>query len=374
MGMIRLLLAISVVVSHSTDIFGFDIIGGSKAVKLFFIISGFYMGLILTTKYVGVKNATITFFKSRLFRLFPLYLLLLLLQGGLCVVALWTNPDLESPLTHFAGSDPQVSTFTAIFLVFENLVLIGQESVFFFTLSTDGTMIFTTDFTSQTPLLHNYVFIPQAWSVSVELLFYFVAPFVIRRGIKMVGLFLLLGVGVNLLLYQLDLYHDPWNYRFFPSQLPFFLLGVMGYYFYAWFQKIELSKQREKLLNRSTDVLLIFMIITTIAYYKLPPIVSNDVKLVLFVIMYAVAIPLLFRRSKSWKVDRYIGELSYCVYLSHLIIIFILEMCSIEEAHDGLLVTVGTVLFSILIHEVFMKRMESLRQRFVSTNLQSGDK
>ena len=52
MGLLRLLLAFSVVLEHSHSFYGFSGIGAS-AVPAFFIISGFDTNLILTTKYKG---------------------------------------------------------------------------------------------------------------------------------------------------------------------------------------------------------------------------------------------------------------------------------------------------------------------------------
>ena len=50
MGLLRFILAASVVLAHSGDFFGFKFTGGLIAVETFFIISGFYMALILDTK------------------------------------------------------------------------------------------------------------------------------------------------------------------------------------------------------------------------------------------------------------------------------------------------------------------------------------
>ena len=47
MGLLRLILAISVVIWHSSPIFGISLVGGQAAVQAFYIISGFYMALIL---------------------------------------------------------------------------------------------------------------------------------------------------------------------------------------------------------------------------------------------------------------------------------------------------------------------------------------
>lgn len=43
----------SVVLSHTSSIYGFNVAEGIIAVECFFIISGFHMSLILNEKYVG---------------------------------------------------------------------------------------------------------------------------------------------------------------------------------------------------------------------------------------------------------------------------------------------------------------------------------
>ena len=58
MGILRFILALAVVFVHTGHIYGSDfygtrLMGGVVAVQAFYIISGFYMALILNTKYVG---------------------------------------------------------------------------------------------------------------------------------------------------------------------------------------------------------------------------------------------------------------------------------------------------------------------------------
>ena len=50
MGIIRFLLAISVVIAHTSSVYGFKLVGGQIAVQAFYMISGFYMTLILNEK------------------------------------------------------------------------------------------------------------------------------------------------------------------------------------------------------------------------------------------------------------------------------------------------------------------------------------
>lgn len=72
MGTLRLLLALAVVLFHSGPFVftGSDWVGGIVAVEGFFVVSGFYMALVLHQRYGGRLR---DFYANRLLRLFPLY-------------------------------------------------------------------------------------------------------------------------------------------------------------------------------------------------------------------------------------------------------------------------------------------------------------
>jgi peptidoglycan/LPS O-acetylase OafA/YrhL len=52
-GLIRVILAYAVVLNHSRPVHGYFLMPSNAAVTLFFMISGFYMALVLTEKYTG---------------------------------------------------------------------------------------------------------------------------------------------------------------------------------------------------------------------------------------------------------------------------------------------------------------------------------
>jgi peptidoglycan/LPS O-acetylase OafA/YrhL len=74
LGLFRIMLAISVLIGHSSLIFGTNIGNGVIAVKSFYIISCFLMALILTKKYHTYDN----FLINRFLRLYPTYIFLFL--------------------------------------------------------------------------------------------------------------------------------------------------------------------------------------------------------------------------------------------------------------------------------------------------------
>ena len=72
MGCFRLFLALSVVAGHtSSKVFGLPTIGASEAVSLFFVISGYYISMVINTKYFYAPKRT--FYISRILRIFPMY-------------------------------------------------------------------------------------------------------------------------------------------------------------------------------------------------------------------------------------------------------------------------------------------------------------
>lgn len=85
MGLLRLLLAFAVVIGHSAPIPGLPLLGAGLAVKVFFVVSGFYMALILSEKYEAKPRGRWLFYSNRFLRIFPLYWVVLgvdVLVGG----------------------------------------------------------------------------------------------------------------------------------------------------------------------------------------------------------------------------------------------------------------------------------------------------
>src|SRR3954467_14245222 len=94
MGLLRFILAASVIAAHSSPILGIPMAGGLLSVQLFFMISGYYMALILETKYLTKPDGYRLFLSNRFLRIFPSYFLILFLS-----IAFYT---LSYVLTHNA--------------------------------------------------------------------------------------------------------------------------------------------------------------------------------------------------------------------------------------------------------------------------------
>src|SRR5882724_1707653 len=165
MGTLRVILAISVIIAHSSALFGFNFVGGSLAVESFYIISGFYMSLILNEKYIGEKGSYMLFISNRFLRLYPVYWIVLLLT--IPMIILFGGSIYDNYALYFH----QMNFTTFAYLTFSNLMIFFQDAVMFLGLNTDtGSLFFTSDFRLHDPQLYKFLFIPQAWTLGIELL------------------------------------------------------------------------------------------------------------------------------------------------------------------------------------------------------------
>jgi peptidoglycan/LPS O-acetylase OafA/YrhL len=137
MGLLRFILAITVVLTHSTGILGLKFVGGHIAVQAFYIISGFYMTLILNEKYIGQNSSYKLFITNRLLRLFPIYwcILGLTLMLGMAI-SIHSHGNNVGPFKQYTMYGNQMSISTWIFLIFSNIFLFFQDVVMFLGLDT----------------------------------------------------------------------------------------------------------------------------------------------------------------------------------------------------------------------------------------------
>jgi peptidoglycan/LPS O-acetylase OafA/YrhL len=127
-----------------------------------------------------------------------------------------------------------------------------------------GNLFFTSNFQNTNPALHSFIFVPQAWTLGLELMFYVIAPFLLRKRLRIIVLLILLSLLLRVIIYNyFGLQHDPWTYRFFPTEIAFFLCGNLSY---RIFKRIE--KQNIKRLY--AIVIFSGLILFTTLYSNLP--------------------------------------------------------------------------------------------------------
>lgn len=225
MGLLRFFLALSVIAGHAkTTVFGFNGIGAWYAVNFFFIISGFYMAMILNEKYKDITP--VNFYKSRAFRLFPAYYV------GTLIALFVSFGNVVDYYEH-------LSIGAKFYFIFQNVFIFGQDLPYLLCIK-------TTSFGCASPV--GMTINPPAWSLAVELGFYLTAPYILKSEQKTFA-FVLLGCGyllsINKIHFPLDSVEylrsvdiSAFNYYFYPSSFYavastvfwFFRARIMGGY------------------------------------------------------------------------------------------------------------------------------------------------
>ena len=313
MGILRIWLAFSVINAH-TNAFSSGFLSGSQAVQVFFLLSGFLISFIqkYNSKYLNYR----VFIANRFARIYSGY--------WVCIIVV----VLLSFDTYFKNfKEANFSIPLIILLLSSNLFIFGADFTLFLSQSGNALgIIFNSNFLTDSQPLYRFLISPPSWSLPLELIFYCIAPLMLRRKI-------LLLVGIVSLVIRIALLihfgvRDPWDYRFFPSELLFFLCGILSYYIY---EKIKASKH---LKNRAFLLTMVFCIYALLSHQRfkamvnsiLGPAVGQEALLMLIISFSIFAVPILFHYFRDSSIDRLIGEYSYPVYLLHHgVIIFLTQ-------------------------------------------------
>lgn len=296
MGTLRLLLALSVVTAHvGANLCGIRFFGtGVMAVESFYILSGFYMALVLREKY---HEQTRRFYVARFVRLFPIYWAVLafcLLLGGVYFAAT------GRPMGVYYG----LATVSPAWWIYP-LAAIAN----FFMVGADGVLIYE----SITGIHAGYLLaIPLIWTLSVELAFYALAPFVLRRRWPIIaGTFLALFAIRAFIWWRTGSTWTFWNYYFVPSALHLFFLGALSYLLYARIRSAPVFTR----YRRTLGGLAFLLVAASIVFYADLGIFGlQDYR---YYGLFAAALPFVFGFSKDSKWDRNVGDYSYPLYLCH---------------------------------------------------------
>jgi hypothetical protein len=157
MGFLRFLLALSVLVAQSSPILGLNLLPNDMEVEAFFIISGFYMAMVLNEKYFAVVNYYRLFITNRFLRIYPIYWIVLTLIFTYYVADGFKTANYHN-LQLYASYWYKLNPLALVYLIITNIAIIGQEFTLFFTVHDSGTIAFTTHFaTTMLPLLGFYL-------------------------------------------------------------------------------------------------------------------------------------------------------------------------------------------------------------------------
>jgi peptidoglycan/LPS O-acetylase OafA/YrhL len=359
LGLIRFLLALAVATEHAS---GKSYFPGFMAVQSFYIISGFYMSLILNEKYLHKKNAYKLFISNRFLRLFPSYWVVVLLTIFFSLTVYEVTHHVNGMrLSAYFQHYKELNFTSFAFLVFTNICVFFQDTVCFLGLDKHtGSLYFTSNFYSSDPPLYSFLLIQPAWTVGLELMYYLIAPFLVKRSLYIILGIMFLSLALRLILISVGLSHDPWNYRFFPTELLFFLLGTISYRIYI------AIKDKLPGLNYAPVIIkasFIGVVLFTICYRLVQRVPGQEYLPILYYLIFFCTLPFIFSYTKKSKFDRFIGDLSYPIYISHMLI---MDICATLHIPLGIgftiLISVLSVVFAILINKLLNDKIERYRQ------------
>lgn len=279
MGLLRLLLALAVVIGHLPQGGAIpSIINASVAVKLFFVISGYFM-VVAYPAYDDAKK----FYASRAVRIFPAYWI-----ASIAGVAVIVSTDAWQRLVTETGP-----VWLAVLTV-SHFSLVGLDQVFQLPLPA-GMMV---------PL-------PPGWSLAIEWYFYLLVPLFLRMDIRYVAGIAAasLALAACLSVYRLPL--DPWLRSFFPAELHLFLFGFLA---------------RRVAISRKVGAICAIALVAVLAVHLrwIQPHITggpfsawNEILYLLF----ALSIPTFFEATKSIRLDQLASDYSYPIYLIHIPVI-----------------------------------------------------
>jgi len=331
MGLLRLFLALVVALGHyrigpmttmgerdAPYIFYLQLgLDAGHAVMLFYIISGFLISYALENKYSVTRHGRYEFYKSRFIRIYPLY---------------WFLSALAIALTgasYFSGRNPLDVLLGIILFGADWRVSFGDYPNQYF-----GAF---------PPLLN------QAWTLGAELTFYLIAPFLLRST-KVCLAVLAASAIIRAYLVHRYGWHTTWTYTFFPATVMFFLLGHFSRTIYA---KLNLGQWN------------FIFIVPFVVFAWLGLTKSFDsIYFYLYAASMMLFVPPLFEKTKDSMILNFLGDNSYPVYLSHIIVLSLLSSYEIKGIWGAVLFCAACIAFASILH-LFVERPFSFALKYV---------
>ncbi|HEY8929500.1 MAG TPA: acyltransferase [Mucilaginibacter sp.] len=349
MGIVRFILACAVVLSHTSTIMGYSPVAGNLAVQCFYIISGFYMAMILTEKY-HTPRSDYAFYTSRALRLYPIYWLNLLL---LVVWALFVDSRHYPGTLDFYTKYAHPGIIALCYFILSNIFIVGLDWAFFLGIHPGGDLYFTTEFDAAKPSVYNFAFNSVGWTIGLEMLFYLVAPWLNKRTARVLVILFCLSLLLRIWL-SITVSDGPqWGYMFFPTQLMLFIAGICSYRCYVRYIRDKSGRR----LQYAVYTLLITVILL---YYQVFP--ESYYKQAVLFLTVAAGMPFAFELTKKSKTDRFLGNLSYIVYISQVVVIKIVEIKKFPKLVDkGFTALLLVIPLALLINKFVGEPIEKYR-------------
>jgi peptidoglycan/LPS O-acetylase OafA/YrhL len=297
LGVIRFLLAFAVVGAHVGRLPYNVALGSLLAVQSFYIISGFLIALVWDNKYKSQPKGLFLFYANRAARIYFLYWTVLAISIIVAVV-------IKLLTRGWVGYFTIPPHGLALYEIFINLYIFGSSQAFLLGFD-HGSLYYTLDFTSSPYPVWGTMIIPPAWTLDLELTFYVLAPFLINLRLRTIFAIIAATFVARFSWYAMGHNGEPWNYRFFPFEIGLFLLGVVTY-----------KVSRIVAWRPSQGLLYVILALTVAAILEWDRLYAYCNPFV-YLFIFAAFLPYVFALTRSWKVDRFLADMSFPLYLAH---------------------------------------------------------
>jgi peptidoglycan/LPS O-acetylase OafA/YrhL len=301
MGLLRIFLALAVVAAHVGPLLGLRFFGGGvMAVETFYMLSGFYMALVLTTRYRG---RTRDFYFNRFLRLFPVYWMLTLASFALAgLYWLVVGHPVGVLVAWHLSANPGQWLWAGL----SNLGIVGSDwaELYSFLHTVDGNGV------------NRLIAIEPVWTLAIEITFYLAAPFILRLRYAAQAAVFLATLFLRLAIWRATGNHwTVWLYYFAPATWVFFLAGVQAYHLLVWLKRQREFARVASPLGRTLCVLLLLLI----AFYAQAGILEfQDWR---YYTAVGLSLPFIFTAFQKSAFDASLAGWSYPLYLAHWVIV-----------------------------------------------------
>ncbi len=272
MGLYRLMLAMLVAISHTGVKFhGFN--PGVVAVISFFLLSGYVMTQLIRKHYPQPAHAP-RFYLDRAARLFPQYLFYFLLTSL------------------FIYSGGMHTIFTHQLTPLKWLLNIPLLPLGFYMFGLDGALV-----------------IPQAWSLGLEMCFYLCIPWLLQCPTRWRHVLAAASLLIFLAAFSGRIDTDLFGYRLLPGTLFIFLAGVA-----------HAENGRAARMYRGLTLVLALGLLALALHDETWGRLTYNKEVLLGLSLGLLALAWLKLRPFS-AIDEFLGNLSYGVFLNHMLII-----------------------------------------------------